>query len=385
MAKLRTINDKIYVPQQADQSYKGVTHLAMLPEALGMSMEDIARLDPVSWNKLINAEKDRVFMGDFEGAFQEVARSFSLQEYVASFNGNIKKIINFYESFSISDLRRLNDYLNMRRQLQSLQERITTGERFFDEKKYPKEVKKAKRFVPYVQGMINPNAWRDNVIDTPIKFMQYINTTFAFAGIDTDSIQYIEREGVLIGAAIKMNAAQNMNYLHDEMARWLSLYQNETKTKAFVEAVKRVSGFEYQDPETGLAMVAPRQCSDLNMEGKILDHCVASYVDPVINGTENILFIRRDENIGAPYFTMDLVPEEGSKSRFVIRQIHCYKNGDPTPEGIKTAYEQSGLEVYSSPKDVLGFVAKWIDWMKQKKKITVSNLVDHYGRLCALR
>ena len=387
IAKLRTINNKIYVSEGFNPSYKGVTNLTILPEALGMPMENIARLDPTSWNKLINVEKDSTFMNDFEfeEAFQEVATSPSLQEYVAGFNGNIKKIINFYESFTIGDLNRLNDYWSMRQQLKALQERVTTGERFFDEKKYPQEVKKAKRFVPYVQGMINPNAWRDNVINTPAQFRGYINSTFAFTGVDADSIQYIEKEGTLVGAAIKMNAVQNMNYLHDEMARWLSLYRDETKTKAFVEAVKRVSDFEYEDPDTGLAMVAPRQCSDLNMEGRVLDHCVASYVDPVINGTENILFIRRDENIGAPYFTMDLVPEAGSKSRFIIRQIHCYKNGDPTPEGIKEAYEQSGLEVYSSPKDVLGFVSKWINWMKQKKKITVSNLVNHYGALCAKR
>lgn len=404
MGKIKMINDQIevrvkgkdaYDSDSIDGNYHNCPRLSTLPGALGMSMEEISRLDPVSWRRVLdNVMNNGVntyhsyCYGNNDSKFAKVSNSSTLVAYVAKFKGNIKKVLNFYEQFNIADLDKLRDYLEMRSQMKNLQERVgnVNGERFFDEERYPEEVKKAKRFIPYIEGMTDPSVrWGDNVINTPEKFKKYIDSTFRFIGIDNDSIKYIEKGDILVGAAIKMNIAQNMNYLHDEMARWLTLYQDPAKAAAFEKAVERVSDFEFYDPESDLAIVAPKQSGDLNQEGKILSHCVASYIDPVINGTENILFIRRNDIIACPYFTMDLVPEKGFTNRFTIRQIHCYRNGNPTPEGIQEAFLASGLEVYNTQKDIIGFVAQWIKWMKDKKKIQVTNLVDHYGALCALK
>ena len=404
MGKIKMINDQIevrikgkdsYDKTSIDGNYHNCPRLSTLPGALGIPMEEISRLDPVSWRKVLdNVTNDSIntycsyYGSDDNSKFSKVSKDSTLTEYVAKFKGNIKKILNFYEQFNSADLDKLKDYLNMRSQMKKVQERVgdANGQRFFDEERYPEEVKKARRFIPYIEGMTNPSVrWGDNVINTPEKFKRYIDSTFRFMGIDNDSIKYIEKGDVLVGAAIKMNIAQNMNYLHDEMARWLSLYQDSAKAAAFEKAVQRVSDFEFYDPVSDLAIVAPKQSGDLNQEGKILSHCVASYIDPVINGTENILFIRRNDILSCPYFTMDLVPEKGFTNRFTIRQIHCYRNGNPTPEGIREAFLASGLEVYNIQKDIIGFVAQWIKWMKDKKKIQVTNLVDHYGALCALR
>lgn len=409
MNKIKMINDQIevkvkelkngnrYNEDSIEGNYYNVPRLAVLPKALGIPMEEITRLDPVSWKKVLdrvtedNQEINTYRYRSQQGSFEFVAGNNTLVEYILGFKGNIKKVLNFYESFSVIELEKLSDYLQMRSQMETLQRRVDErgdhiGERFFDEKRYPLEVKKAKRFIPYIEGMTDTSIrWGDNIINTPDKFRRYISARFSFAGIEQDSIKFIVKEDIMVGAAVKMNAAQNMNFLHDEMSRWMALYQDPAKAAAFEEATKRVSDFEYKDDEIGLSMISPRQSSDLNTEGKVLSHCVASYIDPVINGTENILFIRRNENISCPYFTMDLVPDKNSKNRFEIRQIHCYGNGDPTPQGIIEAYQRSGLEVYAVQKNIIGFVQKWIEWMKKEKKIQVTNLVSHYGALCALR
>ena len=178
---------------------------------------------------------------------------------------------------------------------------------------------------------------------------------------------------------MKFEPNEAITYLHDEISKLINVYQNAAKSAAFTSALGRVNHLEYTDEESGLSIVAPKTPGDLIREGKTLSHCVASFVDPIINGTENVLFIRHTDNIDTPYFTMAL-SNVGD-----IEQIHCYCNGQITEDGQRNAFERSGMPVYKEVKDISSFLIKWTKAKAKSEGIRPkeSSIKSYYGALCA--
>lgn len=392
-----TIKDKIEEDRHRNSSgeaYQNIPYLCNISKSFGLDAKQVQSMDQKNWKRLLEIVKDPK-PGE-RGYYKRVKtvlvnRESELTEYVSHIK-TLDGILKFYETYSYEEIEKLKDYLNMRRQMQTAQDRMPDQD-IFNEKTYPEFVGKAKKFIPYIPGMRDTTySWGNYTINSESDFSRFISQKFVGSYASNNSVHYVNNDRGLVGALIMMSPAQHMCYLHDEMSRWLSFYQDASKAKGFAIAVERVIPFEYVDEDEDgfdLRIVAPREQGDLKQEGSVLSHCVASYIDPVINGTENILFIRRNDMPGAPYFTMDLVKkhlEDENDNNYEIRQIHCYCNGDPTPAGIQQAYSNSGgMEVYNKQYDIIGFVAKWIKWMLKKHKVKVTNLVSHYGALCAQR
>lgn len=74
---------------------------------------------------------------------------------------------------------------------------------------------------------------------------------------------------------------------------------------------------EYKDKE--FAIVSPKEMDDLIREGNELSHCVASYVDSVIEKRCRIYFMRKADNIEQPYATIEVRGDN-------IRQCRGYAN-----------------------------------------------------------
>ncbi len=56
---------------------------------------------------------------------------------------------------------------------------------------------------------------------------------------------------------------------------------------------------------SGLVIVVPKGSADIRNEGTILHHCVGTYIDKVARGETSIFFIRREEEPGTPYYTLE--------------------------------------------------------------------------------
>lgn len=84
------------------------------------------------------------------------------------------------------------------------------------------------------------------------------------------------------------------------------------------------------------SIIAVKDLMDLIKEGQDLYHCVGSYINSVSNGREFILFLRKNEDINTPYFTVD-VTSDGK-----VRQIHGKHNCNVT-------------------KEIKPFIQKWAD------------------------
>jgi len=100
------------------------------------------------------------------------------------------------------------------------------------------------------------------------------------------------------------------------------------------------------------SIIAVKELLDLVKEGRVLNHCVGSYVDSVSNGNEYILFLRKNDNVDIPFYTIDVTPDGK------VRQIHGKGNCSIT-------------------KEIKPFIDKWIS----KFKLDGSNYSGVYCHL----
>lgn len=75
----------------------------------------------------------------------------------------------------------------------------------------------------------------------------------------------------------------------------------------------------------GLMLVAPRTADEIRAEGAALHHCVGTYVDRVAEGKTMILFIRKTDDPGKPFYTMEWRDNK-------VAQCRGFKNCNMTPE-----------------------------------------------------
>lgn len=102
---------------------------------------------------------------------------------------------------------------------------------------------------------------------------------------------------------------------------------NEEKNKKIAEICETDPLYKLQLYKDALFSILPvNSYDDLVMEGKILDHCVATYAAAMIRGETRIYFLRKNTNPDDPYFTVEV--KEVSRDHFGITQ--CYTVHDTT-------------------------------------------------------
>lgn len=287
-----------------------------------------------------------------------------------------KQIVSLLETYR-NCIEEYRDYLSMRIKLKQIQDVKPDIPDIFSEKRYPIKPGAAKRFIPFLEGMPDRRySWRRENY-TEETFVAQYKEIFPDAKNRGDLQIIKEDNGHLLGILVSLTAEENLKYLHDDASYWISFYEDSAKDELFKQATGRVKDLQWVDDESGLQIVMPTCVAELKNEGSVLSHCVASYVDPIINGKENIMFLRRTDMPDDPFYTVEVL-EDGE-----IRQVHCYRNGDLTAEGQQTAFASSNYQVYDHTYDIVGFLLKWSKAMKGKVKAT--SVKSRYGALCALR
>ena len=180
-------------------------------------------------------------------------------------------------------------------------------------------------------------------------------------------------ENKVIGVTLSMDIPETINFLHDELQTIITVFKNEKKDILFKAAVKRVQKYVWEDDK--IMIVAPTKTADIINEATNLQHCVSSFIDPIINGTENVMFIRRKDMPECPWFTMAI------SNSGVVEQIHCYGNGGLSKEEQKRAYNNSNLPSYGNTIDIMPSLKKWA----KEKGVALSSIRENYGALCARR
>ena len=114
--------------------------------------------------------------------------------------------------------------------------------------------------------------------------------------------------------------------MHDAISLVHATKKQQVDIEKF-EARKTVwKKFVYSDDE--YSVIAPNNPSEIALEGLTLRHCVKSYIRRVTDGTTNILFLRKNSDIGEPFFTIE-ISNSGE-----VEQIHGFanRNIDTEPE-----------------------------------------------------
>lgn len=129
---------------------------------------------------------------------------------------------------------------------------------------------------------------------------------------------------------------------HDNLVMKIKEKEEAEITAKIAELSKEQEKLSWQDDETGLLIRPARSQGELIKEGKILQHCVATYAKAVARGETTIMFIRRQEDPEQPFFTLEW-------KKGIVIQNRGFKNRVRTPE-------------------VIAFEAKWIDHIKEMQK-----------------
>ena len=140
------------------------------------------------------------------------------------------------------------------------------------------------------------------------------------------------------------NNVETISAMHDLILDVFNCKQHEIEAAKFDEMVKKWDKWTFSDDI--YSVIAPSTPDDVAYEGIELHHCVGSYIKRIVNDITNILFIRKNESLDVPFFTVEITNDS------VIQQIHGFgnRNSDTEP----------GLD---------GFIKKWV----VAKKLKTSN------------
>ena len=262
------------------------------------------------------------------------------------------------------NLRCYKDYLNMREQLKALSAADPTV--VFHQSEWPLFPEAAIKHVTlYLPRYYYETASIDSVIHS--------YTRFTVGGVRFSVLSKTREQAIL---ELDMDPVHHLLYLETELTKVYNLYRDKAKNEAFKHSIERLKTYEFSDGQ--LSVVAPTQASDLTTEGAVLHHCVGSFIEAVANNKENVVFIRRNDLLNEPYYTMAISPSGN------IEQIHCVYNGDLTAEGQEHAYETTQREVYNQKFDLIKFLKQWVSAMKQKGIMINPNTIQpSYGALGA--
>ena len=345
--------------------YRGQYKLYGAEAYLGHNLSD---LDMDSFSKLLDLVEIKKSNWGYESSGIDVV---ALTQYPCFKELSVKQKIELLADLKNSKLSEysIKDYYSMREKLKAIQSVKPNIPDIWSEKRYPLIPKAGTRFVSYIEGTTDPVL--DRRVEARDMFYQY-GRRFR----DT-LIQEIKADGKLVGLLLKLSGGDMLQFLHDEISYWVSFYQDEANNQLFMQAMDRVKPLCWKDEKSGLEIIAPKDIADLKNEGHTLSHCVGTYVDAIISGKDNIMFLRRSDMVNSPFYTVEVL-NDGQ-----IRQVHCYQNGCLTAEAQNIAYDRSKLEVYNKTFNIVQFL---VDWAKATKgKVKASSIKSSYGALCAVR
>ena len=141
----------------------------------------------------------------------------------------------------------------------------------------------------------------------------------------------------------QFSSVDEIKLMHDNIVEIYNLKKEEYEIKKFNKQKEKWEKFIYENDT--YKVIYPDKPELLAKEGIELRHCVKSYIDRVIDGVTNILFIRKQEDIDKPFFTVEI------SNKGDIEQVHGFGN--------RNASTEPGLE---------DFIKEWQDAIGLKSK-----------------
>lgn len=114
---------------------------------------------------------------------------------------------------------------------------------------------------------------------------------------------------------IDLYSCKDVNELHryHDMLIEINITDKEARDKEEQKRLNKLAAklydqrkekFEYADDN--FSIIVPKEINKITKEGVHLHHCVGGYVSRVAEGKTNILFLRKNEEIDIPFFTIEI-------------------------------------------------------------------------------
>lgn len=139
------------------------------------------------------------------------------------------------------------------------------------------------------------------------------------------------------------NTLEELSNMHEILVELINNHKNEIEMEKWNTRKKSWEKYKFSDED--YTVLIPEKPDDLATEGIELHHCVKSYIGRVSNGSTNIAFIRENDFLSKPFYTVEI------DNNNIIQQVHGQQNCNATQE-------------------VLAFVKKWA----KKKNLSINTI-----------
>lgn len=96
---------------------------------------------------------------------------------------------------------------------------------------------------------------------------------------------------------------KDLDVAHDLAVQKFNATKYERENGTYSKRLEKLLQLEYS--ENDLLLLIPKSLNEILSEGKILSHCVGSYVDRVAKGDTTIVFVRKSSEPTKPYYTVE--------------------------------------------------------------------------------
>jgi len=119
----------------------------------------------------------------------------------------------------------------------------------------------------------------------------------------------------------KFHSNEEINNAHEQAVLILNLKENKRRADIYKEQFDKVKDSlkKYEYFGETFSIISPSEPVEILTEGRILHHCVASYLSLVCEGKTSILFVRKSDDLSTPFFTLEIRNNK-------VRQCHGLMN-----------------------------------------------------------
>lgn len=168
-------------------------------------------------------------------------------------------------------------------------------------------------------------------------YKQEIDEEISISSVWNDYIDYLEGLEKLDYDIDNVMFPRNFIEAHDKVSEALEDF-DEDKAKEERDKkndiIKKLSienrYLEFKDDN--YIIITPKSTKDIKREGRILRHCVATYIDNIAEKKTYVMFVRRKEYPNRPFYTVEIKDNE-------IKQVRGFRNKNAN-EDIKVFIEK---------------------------------------------
>jgi hypothetical protein len=136
---------------------------------------------------------------------------------------------------------------------------------------------------------------------------------------------------------------KSLKMSHDIAAKNYKVQQSSVLAKKYEQVREGLKRYEWENKE--YVVIVPPTMSSVVQEGSSLNHCVASYVDGMVNGEYAILFLRKKDAPEKSFITLQMHGDRASQARGQSNRLPTKEEQEVIDEFVAALAKQKELQL----------------------------------------